>query len=52
MKLYARYAFSDLVGVTFGLSQFAMDVRNESDDVVTNIEMRLDGLYAGLSFAF
>lgn len=51
-KIFARYAFSDLVGVSFGLSQFVMDVRDESDDVVTNIEMRLDGFYAGLSFAF
>ena len=52
MKIYARYAFSDLVGVSFGLSQFVTDVRDENDDVVTNIEMRLDGSYAGLSFVF
>ena len=52
MKIYARYSFSDFVGLSFGLSQFVMDVRDEIDDVVTNVEMRLDGLYAGLSFAF
>jgi hypothetical protein len=51
-KIYARYAFSDLVGVTFGLSQFSMDVRDESDDITTNVRMSMDGVYAGLSFSF
>ena len=51
-KIYARYAFSDLVGVTFGLSQFTMDVRDESDDITTNVRMSMDGVYAGLSFSF
>ena len=51
-KIYARYAFSDLFGVTFGLSQFTMDVRDETDDITTNVRMSMDGVYAGLSFSF